>query len=81
MNKVRTNKISENSRDSVNFVSAMSFSKALAQLNALQEQISASLGGNEAQLKEAQKAFAQNLELVQKNMEGLDSRITALKKK
>lgn len=63
------------------FVSALTFSKALAQLSALQEQITASLGGNEMQLKEAQKAFAQNLELVQKNMEGLDSRIAALKKK
>jgi len=59
----------------------MTFSKALAQLGALQEQITASLGGNEVQLKEAQKAFGQNLDIVKKNMEGLDTRIAALKKK
>ncbi|XP_059469995.1 dynactin subunit 2 [Neocloeon triangulifer] len=60
---------------------ALTFSKTLAQLGTLQEQISASLGGNEVQLKEAQKAFSQNLEIVKKNMEGLDARIAALKKK
>ncbi|CAB3378753.1 Hypothetical predicted protein [Cloeon dipterum] len=60
---------------------ALTFSKALAQLSALQEQITASLNGNESQLKEAQKAFSQNMDVVKKSMEGLDARIASLKKK
>ncbi|KAF4520471.1 hypothetical protein B566_EDAN004722 [Ephemera danica] len=60
---------------------ALTFNKSLAQLDGLQEQISATLGVNDASLKDVQKNFSQNMVTIKNNMSSLDARIAALKKK
>lgn len=59
---------------------ASEFSSSLAKLEAFQLKIATSLEGNEKLLQSVDKGFAENVETIQKNMNGLNERIAALKK-
>ena len=60
--------------------SALQFSKALAQLDAVQQKLENSLGSNQKMLSETQAKFSENVERIQKNFENIDQRLTAIKK-
>lgn len=59
---------------------ATEFSKSLAQLEALQSQITAGVQNNKALLQGVQESFAINLDNINKSIVSLDGRIKALKK-
>jgi Dynamitin len=61
-------------------ISALQFSKALAQLDAVQQKLEISLGNGSKLLMETQSKFAENVEHIQKNFETLDQRLAAIKK-
>jgi hypothetical protein len=58
----------------------LQFSKALAQLDAVQQKLEVSLGNNQKLLTDTQAKFATNVERIQKNFDGMDQRLNALKK-
>ncbi len=60
--------------------SALQFSKALAQLDAVQQKLENSLSSNQKMLSETQAKFSENVERIQKNFENIDQRLTAIKK-
>lgn len=59
---------------------ALQFSKALTQLDTVQQQITTSLKKDEKLLQTVQEAFTKNTEMFKTNIESLESRISALKK-
>lgn len=59
----------------------LDFSKSLTQLEVTQQEITANIKNNEDLVKKVQETFHQNLTSVKSNMESLDTRISALKKK
>ena len=61
-------------------ISALQFSKALAQLDAVQQKLEISLSNNQKLLNETKAKFADNVERIQKNFETIDQRLTAFKK-
>jgi hypothetical protein len=58
----------------------LQFSKALAQLDAVQQKLEISLSNNQKLLNETKAKFADNVERIQKNFETIDQRLTAFKK-
>jgi len=61
-------------------ISALQFSKALAQLDAVQQKLEIRLSNNQKLLNETKAKFADNVERIQKNFETIDQRLTAFKK-
>lgn len=59
---------------------ALQFSKAVSQLDLVQQHLSLALKGNEKNLAEAQKNFAENMETITKNLALLEAKMAALKK-
>lgn len=59
---------------------ATEFSKSLAQLEALQSQITGGIDNNKALLQGVQESFAINLDNINKSVVSLDSRIKAIQK-
>uniref|UniRef100_A0A6M2CNI6 Putative dynactin subunit n=1 Tax=Rhipicephalus microplus TaxID=6941 RepID=A0A6M2CNI6_RHIMP len=59
---------------------ALQFSKAVSQLDLVQQHLSLALKGNEKNLAEAQKNFAENMETITKNLAFLEAKMAALKK-
>lgn len=59
---------------------ALQFSKALTQLDTVQQQITSSLKKDEKLLQTVQDVFAKNTEMFKNNMASLETRIAALKK-
>uniref|UniRef100_A0A224YVD0 Dynactin 2 n=1 Tax=Rhipicephalus zambeziensis TaxID=60191 RepID=A0A224YVD0_9ACAR len=59
---------------------ALQFSKAVSQLDLVQQHLSLALKGNEKNLAEAQKNFAENMETITKNLALLETKMAALKK-
>ena len=62
------------------FFSALQFSKALAQLDSVQQKLSANLNTNQDLLKETQKRFTENISNVQENFKNIEGRIDKLTK-
>ena len=60
-------------------VSASQFSKALTQLDTVQQKLDSSLGSNQKILVETQTKFSENLSNIQKNFENIEERLSALK--
>ncbi|XP_050043899.1 dynactin subunit 2-A [Dermacentor andersoni] len=59
---------------------ALQFSKAVSQLDLVQQHLSLSLKSNEKNLAEVQKNFAENTETITKNLALLEAKMAALKK-
>jgi Dynamitin. len=62
-------------------VLAVDFKKSLTQLEALQQQIISSLQNNDTMMKDVQTNVKQNFDAIIKNINRLEIRIAALKKK
>ena len=60
-------------------VVASQFSKALTQLDTVQQRLDSSLGSNQSLLAETQTKFSENLSNIQKNFENIEERLNALK--
>jgi len=58
---------------------ASQFSKALTQLDTVQQRLDSSLGSNQSLLTETQTKFSENLSNIQKNFENIEERLNALK--
>jgi len=58
---------------------ASQFSKALTQLDTVQQRLDSSLGSNQKILTETQAKFSENLSNIQKNFENIEERLNALK--
>lgn len=58
---------------------ASQFSKALTQLDTVQQKLDSSLGSNQKILVETQGKFSENLSNIQKNFENIEERLNALK--
>ncbi|XP_042906070.1 dynactin subunit 2 [Parasteatoda tepidariorum] len=58
---------------------SLQFSKALTQLDSSQQHITNSLKLNETMMKEVQSTFLKNSDMIERNIESLNARITALK--
>ena len=59
---------------------AVQFSKALAQLDAVQQKIEISLGQNTKLLTETQSKFTENVAKILLNFDNIEHRLTAIKK-
>lgn len=59
---------------------ALQFSKAVSQLDLVQQHLSLALKSNEKNLTEVQKSFAENMETITKNLALLEVKMAALKK-
>lgn len=59
---------------------ASQFSKTLVQLDSLQQKLESNLSNNHKVLAETKEKFADNLEMIQKNFDNIDQRLTKLQK-
>merc|ERR1711973_758348 len=60
---------------------ASQFSKALTQLDTVQQKLDSSLGSNQSLLAETQTKFSENLSNIQNNFENIEQRLNALQEK
>merc|ERR1712157_68311 len=60
---------------------ASQFSKALTQLDTVQQRLDSSLGSNQKILMETQAKFSENLSNIQNNFENIEQRLNALQEK
>jgi len=60
---------------------ASQFSKALTQLDTVQQKLDSSLGSNQKILMETQAKFSENLSNIQNNFENIEQRLNALQEK
>lgn len=59
---------------------AFQFSKALTQLDSVQQKLEISLSNNQKMLGETQNKFSENVERIQRNFDTIDQRLTVIKK-
>lgn len=59
---------------------ALQFSKTLVQLDSLQQKLESNLSNNHQVLAETKEKFADNLEMIQKNFDNIDQRMSKLQK-
>ena len=62
------------------FIAALEFSTALAQVDSVQQKLSASLSSNGGMLKQTQNMFDKNAEKVAQNLKEMDERLKKLGK-
>lgn len=60
--------------------SALQFTKAISQLDTVQQKLELNLSSNGTMLKETQMKFSENLSNIQNNFDNLEQRLTNLKK-
>ena len=58
--------------------SALQFTKAISQLDNVQQKLESNLSGNGTMLKETQTKFQENLSSIQNNFDNLDQRMNVL---
>ena len=62
------------------FIAALEFSTALAQVDSVQQKLTASLGSSAGMLKQTQNMFDKNAEKVAQNLKEMDERLKKLGK-